>query len=106
MYDDNAEICKDKNGKPEANNDLNEIERVPLKDDVQTYFKREISPYIPDAWLDEAICDERDGKIGKVGYEIPFPRYFYEYKEPVDPSKIEKQIRIMHEELNKLFKKF
>lgn len=67
-----------KNGKPVADASLRDTENVPLDEDIDRYFNREVIPYAPDAWIDK--------KKTKVGYEIPMTRYFYEYKapEPVD----------------------
>lgn len=98
-HDDEAEICKDKDGKPEANNDLKDVERVPLKEDIKEYFKREVSPYVTDAWIDESVCDDKDGKIGKVGYEIPFTRFFYKYLPPREPELIQEDIKQLEEEI-------
>lgn len=81
-HDDEAEICLDKKGKPEANTDLRDYENVPLKEDIHEYFKREVLPNVPDAWIDEGKTDALDGEIGIVGYEIPFNRHFYEYTPP------------------------
>lgn len=75
--DDAAEICRDKDGSPESDTDLNDTENVPLKEKVETFFAREVTPHVPDAWIDPAYCDVKDGKLGKVGYEIPFNRHFY-----------------------------
>jgi len=104
-HDDEAEICKDKDGNPEANNDLKDIERVPLNEDIKEYFDREVKPYVPDAWIDESVCDEKDKKVGKVGYEIPFARYFYKYQEPRKPEEIEKDIKKIESEILELMQK-
>lgn len=69
--DETAEICMDAKGKPEPDADLRDTENVPLKEDVQEYFNREVKPYAPDAWIDESKT--------KIGYEIPFTRHFYKY---------------------------
>lgn len=61
-------------GLPQPDSTLRDTENVPLKDDIQDYFKREVLPHSPDAWIDESKS--------KVGYEISFTRYFYEYKAP------------------------
>lgn len=84
--DEEAEICKDKDGNPEPDPDLRDYENVPLDEDINEYFTREVLPHVPDAWIsdDKKYCDHKDGKIGKVGYEISFTRYFYEYK-PLRP---------------------
>ena len=77
LRDENGEIVK-KAGKPVADTSLRDTENVPLDEDIDRYFKREVLPYAPDAWIDK--------KKTKVGYEIPMTRYFYKYKapEPVD----------------------
>ena len=63
-----------KPGKPKADASRRDTENVPLKEDIQAYFAREVLPFAPDAWI--------DGSKSKVGYEIPFTRYFYEYTPP------------------------
>ena len=80
--DDSAEICRDSSGQPEPDTDLNDTENVPLKEDVHTYFTREVTPHVPDAWIDLTTCDAKDGKVGRVGYEIPFNRHFYVFQPP------------------------
>lgn len=90
--DPNAEICRDKHGQPEADSDLRDYEYVPLTDDVAAYFAREVAPHVPDAWIDDSTTDHKDGKIGKVGYEINFNRYFYEYVPPRPLHEIEADI--------------
>ena len=67
-----------KKGKPVANASLRDTENVPMTEDIEEYFQREVLPYVHDAWLDT--------KKTKVGYEIPMTRYFYEYEipEPVE----------------------
>jgi type I restriction enzyme M protein len=101
-HDDEAEICKDSKGNPESNNDLKDVERVPLNENIQEYFDREVAPYVPDAWIDESVVDEKDGKVGKVGYEIPFTRYFYKYVPPRDPEVIQEEIEELEKEIQKL----
>lgn len=63
-----------KKGKPVADASLRDTENVPLTEDINTYFAREVLPYAPDAWIDV--------KKTKIGYEIPMTRYFYEYQAP------------------------
>ncbi|MEI6705894.1 MAG: class I SAM-dependent DNA methyltransferase [Methylococcales bacterium] len=77
-----ADGCTDKHGKPEADADLRDTENVPLSQNIDDYFQREVLPHVPDAWIDQTKCDELDGKIGIVGYEINFNRYFYQYTPP------------------------
>jgi type I restriction enzyme M protein len=61
-------------GQPQADPNLRDTENVPLKEDIAEYFKREVLPHAPDAWIDVSKS--------KVGYDIPFTRHFYEYKAP------------------------
>lgn len=63
-----------KKGKPVADASKRDTENVPLREDIDEYFAREVLPYAPDAWIDK--------KKTKVGYEIPMTRYFYEYQAP------------------------
>ena len=71
--DEDGNVIK-KKGKPVADASQRDTENVPLTEDVNTYFEREVLPYAPDAWIDT--------KKTKVGYEIPMTRYFYEYQAP------------------------
>lgn len=66
---------------------------MPLSENIKAYFEREVKPYVPDAWINTAICDEKDGQIGRVGYEINFNRYFYKYSPPRRLEEIEADIR-------------
>ncbi len=91
--DDAAEICRDKDGNPEPDTDLNDTETVPLKEKVETYFAREVTPHVPDAWIDPAYCDAKDGKVGRVGYEIPFNRHFYVFQPPRPLSAIDADLK-------------
>lgn len=61
---------------------LKDAENIPLKEDIVSYFLREVHPYVPDAWIDRETLDEQDGGIGKVGYEINFNRVFFQYQPP------------------------
>ena len=72
--DETAEICRDRDGNPEPDPELRDTETVPLKESIEEYFKREVLPHVPDAWIDESKT--------KVGYEIPLNRHFYRYEPP------------------------
>jgi type I restriction enzyme M protein len=72
--------------------------------EVNEYFKKEVLPYVPDAWINESVKDHKDGKIGKVGYEIPFTRHFYKYEAPRDLEVIEADIEEVENELLTLLK--
>ena len=73
LRDETGAIVK-KKGSPVADANLRDTENVPLTEDIDTYFAREVLPYAPDAWIDK--------KKTKIGYEIPMTRYFYEYTQP------------------------
>jgi type I restriction enzyme M protein len=91
--DETAAICRDKDGKPEADPELRDYESVPLAEAVETFFAREVKPHVPDAWIDTDKRDEKDKQVGLVGYEINFNRYFYRYKPPRPLEEIEAEIR-------------
>ncbi len=78
-HDEEAELIKDAKGKLVANPDLRDYENVPLNQDINEYFPKEVIPHVPQAWIDTSKTDSKDGLVGIVGYEIPFNRHFYEY---------------------------
>ncbi len=80
-----------KKGKLQPDSSLRDTENVPLTEDIDEYFKREVLPYAPDAWIDE--------KKTKVGYEIPFTRYFYKYEKPKPSAEIMQEILGLEKEL-------
>ncbi len=89
--DETAEICRDVKGNPEPDSDLRDTENVPLKEDIDEYFKREVKPHIPDAWVDYSKT--------KIGYEIPFNRHFYWYEPLRQLEKIEEEIKELESEI-------
>ncbi len=91
LKDENGEIVL-KKGKPQPDTDLRDTENVPLTEDVQAYFEREVLPFAPDAWIDESKT--------KVGYEIPFTRYFYKYEAPRPSADIMAEILELEKELD------
>ena len=80
-----------KNGKKQPDASLRDTENVPLTENIQNYFEREVLPFAPDAWIDE--------KKSKVGYEIPFTRYFYKYEAPQPSAEIMAEILELEKEL-------
>lgn len=90
LKDENGENIL-KKGKIQPDTSLRDTENVPLKEDIQEYFKREVLPFAPDAWIDE--------KKSKIGYEIPFTRYFYKYEKPRASSEIMTEILDLEKEL-------
>ena len=89
----------DKDGKPslkkgekQPDSKLRDTENVPLTDDIDSYFAREVLPFAPDAWVDKSKT--------KIGYEIPFTRYFYKYTAPQASSEIMAEILEIEKELD------
>ena len=96
---DEAEICRDRDGRPDPDPELRDSENVPLREDVESFFEREVKPHVPDAWIDANRRDPQDGEIGIVGYEINFNRYFYEYRPPRPLEEIEADIQQVEKEI-------
>ena len=94
-----AEICRDREGQPAPDPELRDTENVPLLEDIDAFFDREVKPHVPDAWIDTTRLDPRDGKVGIVGYEINFNRYFYEYRPPRPLEEIEADIQQVEQEI-------
>ena len=92
--DETAEICRDRDGNPEPDPELRDTETVPLKESIEEYFRREVLPHMPDAWIDESKT--------KVGYEIPLNRHFYRYEPPRPLGQIEADIKTLESEIMKL----
>ncbi len=74
-------------GKPQPDSSLRDTENVPLSEDVETYFKREVLPHAPDAWIDHEKT--------KVGYEIPFNRHFYVFEPPRPLEEIDADLKVV-----------
>ena len=85
LYNDKGEIIKDSKGNPKADSKLRDTENIPLTMDIEEYFKTEVLPHVPDAWMDRA----KD----KIGYEIPFTRHFYEFKSLRPSEEIKQEIK-------------
>lgn len=99
-FDENQKIIKDKKGNKKVDSSKRDFENVPLEENVDEYFEREILPYNKNAWIDK--------KKTQIGYEIPFTRYFYKYVKPENSEIIEQRIRNNEKNiissLEKLFK--
>lgn len=80
-------------GKPQPDTEKRDNENVPLGEDIHAYFKREVLPHVPDAWIDETKRDEQDGEVGVVGYEIPFTRNFYKFTPPRPLEAIDSELK-------------
>ncbi|MGC3962650.1 MAG: hypothetical protein QM803_04805 [Rhodocyclaceae bacterium] len=81
-------------GKPQADSALRDTENVPLCEDIAAYFKREVLPHAPDAWIDE--------EKSKVGYEIPFNRHFYVFEPPRSLHAIDEELKTVSANIMKL----
>ncbi|WP_321388238.1 class I SAM-dependent DNA methyltransferase [uncultured Enterococcus sp.] len=80
-----------KKGKPVVDSKLRDTEDIPLTEDIQAYFEREVVPFNPDAWMDR--------KKDKIGYEIPFTRLFYKYTAPEPSEVIAERIKKLEESI-------
>jgi type I restriction enzyme M protein len=83
--DPTADPCTDRKGQPEPDPALRDHESVPLAEDVEAYFKREVLPHLPDAWIDQEKTE--------IGYEIAFGREFYRYEAPRSLEEIDHELR-------------
>lgn len=100
LYENGVIVTKGKKKTPVADASKRDFENVPLVEDIDRYFDREVKPYNPEAWIDKSKT--------KVGYEIPFTRYFYKYEAPEYSEEIEKRLSVLEADimasLTKLFK--
>jgi type I restriction enzyme M protein len=83
-------------GKPQADSSLRDTENIPLTENIQEYFEREVLPHAPDAWIDETKT--------KVGYEIPFTRHFYVYKSPRSLEEIDADLKATTDRILEMIK--
>ena len=94
--DETADPVLDADGKPTPDTSLRDFENVPLKDDIDDYFVREVLPHVPDAWMDR----DKD----KVGYEISFTKYFYEYTPLRTTTEIAAELLALDDETENLLR--
>ena len=85
---------RDEGYEPDA--DLRDFENVPLKDDMDAYFEREVRPHVPDAWMDRART--------RSGYEINFNRHFYKYTPPRPLDEIDADLKRAEDEIMRLLR--
>ena len=95
-HDDTAEYVTDKRGKPKADSNLRDTEKIPLVEDIDDYFKEEVLKYHPNAWY--------DSKKNKIGYQINFARYFYVFEPPRPIDEIELDIMELTSKIQDLVK--
>ena len=91
LLDEKGKVVTDKKDNPKADAKLRDTENIPLKDDIKTYFKREVLPHVPDARVDEDKT--------KVGYEIPFNRFFYKHVPPRPLEVIDAELKSVTSEI-------
>jgi len=91
-----GEIETNRQGKPKPDTSKRDHERIPLTDDIEDYFEREVKPHLPDSWMDESK--------NKVGYEINFTKYFYKYKPLRSLSEITQDLLKLEDESENLLK--
>lgn len=101
LFDEDGKmLTKGKKNTPVADSAKRDFENVPLVLDIDEYFAKEVTPYNPEAWIDKTKT--------KVGYEIPFTRYFYKYEAPEKSEEIEKRLSVLESDiiasLDKLFR--
>ncbi len=95
-HDDTADYVTDTKGNKKPDGKLRDTEKIPLKEDIDEYFQREVLPYYQDAWMDR--------KKDKIGYEINFTQYFYQYQPPRPLEEIERDIKKVTAEIQELIK--
>jgi len=96
LKDEKGKIVTDSKGKPKPDSKLKDTENIPLKEDIQEFFEREVLPFAPDAWWDK--------KDTKIGYEINFAKYFYKHQPPRALTDIAKDIFAIEQETDGLLK--
>ena len=92
--DPDGEIQRDRKGRTLPDPNLRDYENVPLDEDIHEYLEREVLPHVPDAWIDEEKT--------RIGYEIPFTRYFYEYVPPRPLEEIDAELKELEKEIQRL----
>ena len=95
-HDDTTKYVLDSKENKQADSNLRDSEKIPLKQDIEKYFEKEVKQYYSDAWMDR--------KKDKIGYELNFTKYFYKYVPPRELDKIEKDIDDVTKEIGKLIK--
>jgi len=94
VADPEGEVQQSKDGTSLPDPDLRDYENIPLDEDLNTYFAREVLPHVPEAWIDHEKT--------KVGYEIPFTRHFYVYTPPRPLAEIDAELRDLEAQIQKL----
>jgi type I restriction enzyme M protein len=93
---EDGEVVTNKQGKPKPDTSKRDHERIPLTDDIEEYFEREVKPHLPESWMDDTK--------NKVGYEVNFTKYFYQYKPLRSMSEITQDLLKLEKESENLLK--
>ena len=93
---EDGEVKTDRNGNPKVDSAKRDYERVPLGQIVDRYFETEVSPHVPEAWMDRS----KD----KIGYEINFTKYFYHFAELRTVQEITDDLKSLDNDINALLK--
>ena len=93
---EDGEVVTNKQGKPKPDTSKRDHERIPLTDDIEEYFEREVKPHLPESWMDDTK--------NKVGYEVNFTKYFYQYIPLRSMSEITQDLLKLEEESENLLK--
>ena len=94
--DEKGNIVTNKKGEPVPNKELTDTETISLIENTKDYMERDVKPFAPNAWIDDSKT--------KLGYEISFTKYFYEYKEPRKTNEIMKEILDLDTKLDGVLK--
>ncbi|QBQ54336.1 type I restriction-modification system subunit M [Nitrosococcus wardiae] len=97
--DPEAEPVTDVKGDVVPDTDLTDYENVPFLENIRDYFAREVLPHVPDAYIDESFTDDKDKRLGRVGYEINFNRFFYQYQTPRKLHDIDAELKQVEGEI-------
>jgi type I restriction enzyme M protein len=89
-----GEIIRDKQGKPKPDSKLKDYENIPLRENIEAFFAREVLPFAPDAWWNEAET--------RTGYEINFNKFFYQYQPPRPLADIARDLLALEKETENL----
>ena len=99
VRDPAAPEVRDEDGNLVPDKELEDFETVPLDRQIDDYMAAEVLPHVPDAWVDASYTDDTDKQVGKVGYEINFNRYFYNYVPPRDLHEIDAELKAVEAEI-------
>jgi type I restriction enzyme M protein len=83
---------------------LRDVENIPLKESIVSFFLREVHPFLPEAWIDPETRDDKDTGIGRVGYEVNFNKEFFRYTPERPLAKIDSELDVVEKRILKLLK--